>query len=138
MKAEQFLQGTGHSGILILEASASLLLQCYFPKIDGDGTTGRGGSWCPGYKFLVCLGFFRGNRAPPWAKARLPGRWNRAKPSAEAGDLKPPWSPAPSAGSKQNSEISNEIWCTGRMVTRKGGCGDLQYNYDLYCFLREN
>ena len=50
VKAEQFLQGTGHSGILILEASASLLLQCYFQKLTMTAEQGECGSWCLGYK----------------------------------------------------------------------------------------
>jgi hypothetical protein len=50
MKAEQFLQGGGgrDGGILILEASASLLLQCYFQKFTVTAEQGKGGSWCLG------------------------------------------------------------------------------------------
>jgi hypothetical protein len=68
MKAEQFLQegrgGRRDSGILILEASASLLLQCYFQKLTGNGRTRRRWVLVSGLQTLVCLGFFRGNRAP--------------------------------------------------------------------------
>ena len=63
-KAEQFLQGTGHRGILILEASASLLLQCYFQKLTMTAETRRVWVLVSGLQTLVCLRVFVGTRHP--------------------------------------------------------------------------
>ena len=88
-----FLQSDGDSGIFILEASASLLLQWLFPKTDSDGQNkAKGWVLVTGLQTFSLPRFLRGEQGTPWAKARLPGQRNWAKRSAETGDFETPGS----------------------------------------------
>ena len=89
MGAENFHAGTGDGGFTYSSGLSLPTVAVLFPKIDGDGRARRGWVLVTGLQTLACLGLLVGTWHP-WAKARLPGRWNRAKRSAATGDLKPP------------------------------------------------